>query len=57
MPRIVDLSVPIGEDTISPPSVNSTLTRTRFHRGPGFWQASSVNMDHPLIKVMPLLKR
>lgn len=44
MSRIVDLSVPIGEDTFSPPSVNARLTLTRFHRGPGFWQASSVNM-------------
>src|SRR5438309_1840563 len=44
MPRIVDLSVPIGEDTLSPPSVNARLTLTSFHRGPGFWQASSVTM-------------
>jgi hypothetical protein len=34
--RIVDLSVPIGEDTVNPPSVNAKLTLTRFHRGPGF---------------------
>ena len=44
MPRIVDLSVPIGEDTVSPPSVNARLTLQRFHRGPGFWQASAVTM-------------
>ncbi len=44
MPRIVDLSVAIGEDTISPPSVNARLTLTPFHRGPGFWQASQVTM-------------
>src|SRR5207248_1628897 len=44
MSRIVDLSVPIGEDTLSPPSVNARLTLTSVHRGPGFWQASSVTM-------------
>ena len=44
MPRIVDLSVPIGEDTVSPPSVNARLSLHRFHRGPGFWQASAVTM-------------
>lgn len=42
--QIVDLSVPIGEDTLSPPSVNLQLTLTSFHRGPGFWQASKVEM-------------
>jgi arylformamidase len=42
--QIVDLSVPIGEDTLSPPSVNLQLTLTSYHRGPGFWQASKVEM-------------
>ena len=42
--RIVDLSVPIGEDTLSPPSVNVRLKLTSSHRGPGFWQASKVEM-------------
>jgi arylformamidase len=42
--QIVDLSVPIGEDTLSPPSVNLQLQLTSFHRGPGFWQASKVEM-------------
>jgi len=42
--RIVDLSVPIGEDTLSPPSVNQQLKLTSFHRGPGFWQASKIEM-------------
>jgi len=42
--RIVDLTLPIGEDTQSPPSVNLQLTLTPFHRGPGFWQASKVEM-------------
>lgn len=44
MPRIVDLTVTIGEDTVSPPSVNARLKLTTHHRGPGFWQASSVDM-------------
>jgi kynurenine formamidase len=44
MPQIIDLSVPIGEDTLSPPSVNLQLKLTRYHRGPGFWQASKVEM-------------
>ena len=42
--QIVDLSVPIGEDTLSPPSVNIQLQMTSYHRGPGFWQASKVEM-------------
>jgi arylformamidase len=42
--QIVDLSVPIGEDTLSPPSVNFQLQLTSYHRGPGFWQASKVEM-------------
>ena len=42
--RIVDLSVPIGADTLSPPSVNLQLKLTSFHRGPGFWQASKIEM-------------
>ncbi|HLA44864.1 MAG TPA: cyclase family protein [Aggregatilineales bacterium] len=42
--HIVDLSVPIGEATLSPPSVNLSLTLTSYHRGPGFWQASKIEM-------------
>jgi arylformamidase len=42
--QIVDLTVPIGEDTLSPPSVNLQLKLTSYHRGPGFWQASKVEM-------------
>jgi len=42
--RIVDLSVPIGETTLSPPSVNLQLQMTSYHRGPGFWQASKIEM-------------
>lgn len=44
MSRIVDLSVPIGEDTLSPPSVGIQLNLTSYHRGPGFWQASKIEM-------------
>src|SRR5258705_13895233 len=42
--RIVDLSLPIGEATFSPPSVNMQLKLTSYHRGPGFWQASKIEM-------------
>lgn len=42
--RIVDLTVPIGEDTLSPPSVHTRLKLTSSHRGPGFWQASKLEM-------------
>lgn len=44
MPRFVDLSVPIGEETLSPPSVNLQFQMTSYHRGPGFWQASKIEM-------------
>ena len=44
MTRIVDLSVPIGPETLSPPSVNFELQMTSYHRGPGFWQASKIEM-------------
>jgi kynurenine formamidase len=44
MTQLVDLSVVIGEDTLSPPSVGAKLNLTSFHRGPGFWQASKVDM-------------
>jgi kynurenine formamidase len=44
MAQIVDLSVLIGEDTLSPPSVNLQLKMTSYHRGPGFWQASKIEM-------------
>ena len=42
--KVIDLTVPIGEDTLSPPSVNLQLKLTSYHRGPGFWQASKVEM-------------
>jgi arylformamidase len=42
--RIIDLSVPIGPGTLSPPSVNLQLRLTPRFRGPGYWRASSVEM-------------
>jgi kynurenine formamidase len=42
--RIVDLTVPIGPGTLSPPSVNLQLKLTPRFRGPGYWRASSVEM-------------
>ena len=42
--NIIDLSVPIGTGTLSPPSVNLQLELTSYHRGPGFWQASKIEM-------------
>jgi kynurenine formamidase len=44
MAGIVDLSVTVGPETLSPPSVNKRLTLTPFYRGPGYWRASSVEM-------------
>lgn len=42
--KIVDLTTPIGQGTLSPPSVNLQLALTTKFRGPGFWRASSVTM-------------
>jgi kynurenine formamidase len=42
--RIIDLTVPIGPGTLSPPSVNLQLKITPRFRGPGYWRASSVEM-------------
>ena len=42
--RLVDLTVPIGPGTLSPPSVNLQLKLTPRFRGPGYWRASSVEM-------------
>ncbi|HWE62270.1 MAG TPA: cyclase family protein [Chloroflexota bacterium] len=44
MARIVDLTVTIGPETLSPPSVNKRLTLTASYRGPGYWRASTVEM-------------
>lgn len=44
MPRIVDLTLPFGPETPSPPSVDTRVKLTHYHRGPGFWQATKVEM-------------
>jgi kynurenine formamidase len=43
--RIVDLSVTVDNQTMSPPSTNMKLDITPHRRGPGFWQVSSVNQS------------
>lgn len=44
-PCIVDLSVPIGPQTLSAPSVNRRLELTTTYRQPGHWQSSFVDMS------------
>lgn len=44
MPTIIDLTLPFGEDTVGPPSVGAGVKLTSHHRGPGFWQASGIEM-------------
>lgn len=43
--RIVDLSVEVSTETLGPPSTNVRVEIERFHRGPGFWQVSSVHQS------------
>src|SRR6185295_11803728 len=43
--RIIDLSVTVDNQTMSPPSTNMKLDITPHRRGPGFWQVSSVNQS------------
>ena len=43
MARLIDLSVGVNANTLSPPSTNIRVEITPHHRGPGFWQVSSVN--------------
>jgi arylformamidase len=40
---LVDLSVEVSTSTFGPPSTNVPLRLERFHRGPGFWQVSSMH--------------
>ncbi|WP_165492253.1 cyclase family protein [Egibacter rhizosphaerae] len=42
--RIVDLTLPFGPGTPSPPSAGIDVKMESFHKGPGFWQASKVEM-------------
>jgi arylformamidase len=43
MPKLIDLSVSVNANTLSPPSTNIKVEITPHRRGPGFWQVSSVN--------------
>jgi arylformamidase len=43
MARLIDLSVAVNSNTMSPPSTNIRVEITQHRRGPGFWQVSSVN--------------
>ncbi len=45
MPRLVDLSVTVDADTLSPPSTNLRVEITPHRRGPGFWQVSSAGLS------------
>lgn len=42
--RIVDLTVAIGTDTYSPPSVNQPIDITQHFKEPGFWMVSEIKM-------------
>ena len=42
--RIVDLTVPIGTDTFSPPSVNQPIDIITHFKEPGFWMVSEIKM-------------
>jgi arylformamidase len=43
MAGLIDLSVAVNSNTMSPPSTNIRVEITPHRRGPGFWQVSSVN--------------
>jgi arylformamidase len=43
MAKLIDLSVAVNQNTLSPPSTNIRVEITPHRRGPGFWQVSSVN--------------
>jgi len=43
MAKLIDLSVAVNSNTLSPPSTNIRLEITPHRRGPGFWQVSSIN--------------
>ena len=43
MAKLIDLSVSVNANTMSPPSTNIKVEITPHRRGPGFWQVSSVN--------------
>ena len=41
--KLLDLSVEVSTATVGPPSTNVAVGIERFHRGPGFWQVSSIH--------------
>jgi kynurenine formamidase len=43
--RIVDLTVAVDATTKSPPSTDMGVELVRHHRGPGFWQVTSVTQS------------
>jgi kynurenine formamidase len=43
--RIVDLTVPVGSATKSPPSTDMKVELERHRRGPGFWQVTSIHQS------------
>lgn len=43
--RIVDLTVPVGVDTMSPPSTDMRVDLEQHRRGPGFWQVTSIRQS------------
>ncbi|MFQ5898742.1 MAG: cyclase family protein [Candidatus Methylomirabilia bacterium] len=45
MAKLIDLSVTVDANTLSPPSTNLRLEITPHRRGPGFWQVSSVRQS------------
>lgn len=42
---IIDLTVPIGADTYSPPSVNLPIGVEVHHKQPGYWQVTSASLS------------
>src|SRR3970282_2909368 len=45
--KIVDLTVSIGKDTYSPPSVNQPIGIKEHHKEPGFWMVSEITLMLP----------
>ena len=45
MSKIVDLTVTVSTETKSPPSTDMRVALTEHHRGPGFWQVTSVQQS------------
>jgi len=45
MPKLIDLSVTVDSNTMSPPSTNLRVEVTPHRRGPGFWQVWSVRQS------------